>query len=149
MQIMARLGRAAVVRLPLGETRLGSMTVCSTGSHPERNLHCRQGDLWACSGSSPSPRRPAVSLHSSSQSLVHARIALGRRHSLYELSGCAGIEGDMVFDTFKEQQKQYKALLEGSKVSGWSHLTHASGRLHHSWSWACQDVGAAAVWMLP
>ncbi len=73
----------------------------------------------------------------------------GPQTLMYELSGCAGIEGDMVFDTFKEQQKQYKDLLEGSKVSGWSHLTHASGRLHHSWSWACQDVGAAAVWMLP
>lgn len=30
---------------------------------------------------------------------------------------CPGNENDLVFDTFKEQQQQYQALLDGSKVS--------------------------------
>ena len=29
---------------------------------------------------------------------------------------CTGNENDLVFDTFKEQQQQYQALLDGSKV---------------------------------
>lgn len=32
---------------------------------------------------------------------------------------CTGNENDLVFDTFKEQQQQYQALLDGSKVCSW------------------------------
>jgi hypothetical protein len=32
---------------------------------------------------------------------------------------CTGNENDLVFETFKEQQQQYQALLDGSKVCCW------------------------------
>jgi hypothetical protein len=32
---------------------------------------------------------------------------------------CTGNENDLVFDTFKEQQQRYQALLDGSKVWWW------------------------------